>query len=133
MKRLVRDLQIKNNCHPMKNTASFWLQFPLWISVSYSLRNMTSRALSGDLGKQYVYLATTCFTSHGLYTEIFFSAKNTLTLGDFLSQVTHRNIFSFSCDSFLVKGQCVSILSNVSKGIFFFVHDFNLNLTHTFG
>ncbi|GFN79867.1 mitochondrial inner membrane protein cox18 [Plakobranchus ocellatus] len=33
----------------MKNTASFWLQMPIWISISYSLRNMTSRALSPDL------------------------------------------------------------------------------------
>ncbi|KAK3713419.1 hypothetical protein RRG08_014908 [Elysia crispata] len=49
MKRLLVDLHKRHNCHPMKSTASFWLQLPLWISVSYSLRNMTSRALSPDL------------------------------------------------------------------------------------
>ncbi|RUS82554.1 hypothetical protein EGW08_009684 [Elysia chlorotica] len=49
MKRLLRDLHIRDNCHPMKNTASFWLQVPVWISVSYSLRNMSSRALNPAL------------------------------------------------------------------------------------
>lgn len=50
MKRLMRDLYIRNNCLPMKSTASFWLQCPLWVSVSYSLRNMTSRAVNPEFG-----------------------------------------------------------------------------------
>ncbi|XP_059155622.1 cytochrome c oxidase assembly protein COX18, mitochondrial-like isoform X2 [Physella acuta] len=43
-KLMLRDLYIKENCHPMKNTAMYWLQFPLWISVSYALRNITIKA-----------------------------------------------------------------------------------------
>ncbi|XP_012940638.1 uncharacterized protein LOC101845255 isoform X2 [Aplysia californica] len=49
MNRLLRELHIRDNCHPMKNTASFWLQIPLWISVSYALRNMSVKAVNPEL------------------------------------------------------------------------------------
>ncbi|GFS23619.1 mitochondrial inner membrane protein COX18 [Elysia marginata] len=59
MKRLLRDLHIRDNCHPLKTTASFWLQFPLWISISYSLRNMTSRAINPALDHHEEFKALT--------------------------------------------------------------------------
>lgn len=40
MKRLVRELYIRDNCHPFKEYIMPWVQIPLWISISLALRNM---------------------------------------------------------------------------------------------
>ena len=40
MKRLVKDLYIRDNCHPMKTMLVAWLQLPMWFSLSFALRNM---------------------------------------------------------------------------------------------
>ena len=40
MKRLVKDLYIRDNCHPMKTMLVAWLQLPMWFSMSFALRNM---------------------------------------------------------------------------------------------
>ncbi|ESO07747.1 hypothetical protein HELRODRAFT_170295 [Helobdella robusta] len=41
MKRIVKDLYVKENCHPAKNFILPWIQLPIWISTSLSLRNMS--------------------------------------------------------------------------------------------
>ena len=40
MKRLVKDMYIRDNCHPMKTMLVAWLQLPMWFSMSFALRNM---------------------------------------------------------------------------------------------
>ena len=40
MKRLIRELYIKHNCHPLKSSFVMLTQIPLWISMSLALRNM---------------------------------------------------------------------------------------------
>ncbi|CAL1527487.1 unnamed protein product [Lymnaea stagnalis] len=49
VKKLLRGLYTRDNCHPMKNTAIFWLQTPLFLSISYGLRNIVTRAQNPDM------------------------------------------------------------------------------------
>ncbi|KAK2178353.1 hypothetical protein NP493_546g02001 [Ridgeia piscesae] len=50
MKRLVKDLYIRDNCHPMKTMLVAWLQLPMWFSLSFALRNMAGALpVRGDL------------------------------------------------------------------------------------
>ncbi|CAG5130542.1 unnamed protein product [Candidula unifasciata] len=48
-KRILNELYIRDNCHPMKGIAAFWLQMSVWLSVSYALRNMSTRAADPNL------------------------------------------------------------------------------------
>ena len=41
MKRLQRELFIRDNCHPLKSTIIAWVQIPMWVSLSLALRNMS--------------------------------------------------------------------------------------------
>jgi inner membrane protein COX18 len=45
MKRLVRNLYERDNCHPMKDYILPWIQIPLWISMSLALRNMAGAVI----------------------------------------------------------------------------------------
>ncbi|KAH9505270.1 Cytochrome c oxidase assembly protein cox18, mitochondrial [Bulinus truncatus] len=47
--RILREMYIRDNCHPMKNVAIFWVQIPVFISLSYALRNMVMRAGNENL------------------------------------------------------------------------------------
>lgn len=39
--RLIKELYIRDNCHPFKASLVAWIQFPMWISISLALRNMS--------------------------------------------------------------------------------------------
>ncbi|ELU08699.1 hypothetical protein CAPTEDRAFT_181352 [Capitella teleta] len=41
LKRHVNELYVRDNCHPMKTKVMPYTQIPLWISLSFALRNMT--------------------------------------------------------------------------------------------
>ncbi|XP_064619435.1 cytochrome c oxidase assembly protein COX18, mitochondrial-like [Lineus longissimus] len=41
MKKLISELYIRDNCHPFKASLVLWLQIPMWIGMSFALRNMT--------------------------------------------------------------------------------------------
>ncbi|PVD39543.1 hypothetical protein C0Q70_02178 [Pomacea canaliculata] len=41
MRKLIRELYIRDNCHPAKSSLVLWFQIPMWISVSFALRNMS--------------------------------------------------------------------------------------------
>lgn len=41
MKKVVRDLYIQENCHPGKASVLVWIQLPMWIALSFTLRYMT--------------------------------------------------------------------------------------------
>ncbi|KAL5018721.1 hypothetical protein ScPMuIL_004443 [Solemya velum] len=41
LKKLIRDLYIRDNCHPAKQFLILWVQLPLWVSMSFALRNMS--------------------------------------------------------------------------------------------
>ncbi|KAK7482301.1 hypothetical protein BaRGS_00026429, partial [Batillaria attramentaria] len=41
MKKLIKDLYIRENCHPAKSSLVLWFQIPLWICLSFALRNMS--------------------------------------------------------------------------------------------
>ncbi|KAK0043478.1 mitochondrial inner membrane protein COX18, partial [Biomphalaria pfeifferi] len=48
---LLRELYTRDNCHPMKNVVTFWIQIPVFISLSYALRNMVVRT-NNDLNSE---------------------------------------------------------------------------------
>ncbi|XP_034545812.1 cytochrome c oxidase assembly protein COX18, mitochondrial [Notolabrus celidotus] len=41
LRRLVSQLYIRDNCHPFKASLLVWVQLPLWISLSFALRNLS--------------------------------------------------------------------------------------------
>ncbi|XP_014777236.1 cytochrome c oxidase assembly protein COX18, mitochondrial [Octopus bimaculoides] len=41
LKKLIRDLYIRDNCHPLKATLLVWIQIPMWFSLSFALRYMS--------------------------------------------------------------------------------------------
>ncbi|BFZ03173.1 hypothetical protein BsWGS_06212 [Bradybaena similaris] len=49
LKRILNEMYIRENCHPMKGVASFWLQMSIWISASYALRNISTRASNPNI------------------------------------------------------------------------------------
>ncbi|XP_055241063.1 cytochrome c oxidase assembly protein COX18, mitochondrial isoform X3 [Gorilla gorilla gorilla] len=50
MRRLISELYVRDNCHPFKATVLVWIQLPMWIFMSFALRNLsTGAAHSEDL------------------------------------------------------------------------------------
>lgn len=50
MERLLKELYIKHNCHPFKSSAVLVTQIPLWVSMSFALRNMCGAfQIQGDV------------------------------------------------------------------------------------
>lgn len=41
LRRIVSQLYIRDNCHPVKASLLVWVQLPLWISFSLALRNLS--------------------------------------------------------------------------------------------
>ncbi|XP_074647552.1 cytochrome c oxidase assembly protein COX18, mitochondrial-like [Tubulanus polymorphus] len=41
MKKLIKDLYIRENSHPFKASLVVWIQLPMWICLSFALRNMS--------------------------------------------------------------------------------------------
>ncbi|XP_073494086.1 cytochrome c oxidase assembly protein COX18, mitochondrial isoform X1 [Phyllobates terribilis] len=41
MKRLIKELYVRDNCHPFKASLIMWIQIPMWIFVSLALRNFS--------------------------------------------------------------------------------------------
>ncbi|XP_077999455.1 cytochrome c oxidase assembly protein COX18, mitochondrial-like isoform X2 [Glandiceps talaboti] len=41
MKKAVKNFYIRDNCHPFKASILIWVQLPMWICISFALRNMT--------------------------------------------------------------------------------------------
>ncbi|XP_076441695.1 cytochrome c oxidase assembly protein COX18, mitochondrial-like [Babylonia areolata] len=41
MKKLIKDLYIRDNCHPAKSSLVLWFQIPMWVCLSFALRNMS--------------------------------------------------------------------------------------------
>ncbi|XP_069755450.1 cytochrome c oxidase assembly protein COX18, mitochondrial isoform X2 [Narcine bancroftii] len=44
LKRIVSELYVRDNCHPFKASLLIWVQLPLWIFISFALRNMSLAA-----------------------------------------------------------------------------------------
>ncbi|KAK8389277.1 hypothetical protein O3P69_020906 [Scylla paramamosain] len=55
-KKMWRELIIRDNCHPFKASAVLWVQLPLWISMSVSLRNMASMMPHQDTAAQVLFM-----------------------------------------------------------------------------
>ena len=51
MKKLVKELYIRDNCHPFKASLVAWFQMPLWLSVSFALRNMSGKVPFAGVGE----------------------------------------------------------------------------------
>lgn len=51
LRRIVSQLYIRDNCHPVKASLLVWVQLPLWISLSLALRNLSlnQSALQSEL------------------------------------------------------------------------------------
>ncbi len=41
MKQEVKRLIIRDNCHPFKASLVLWFQFPFWIILSHTIRNIS--------------------------------------------------------------------------------------------
>ncbi|XP_070187347.1 cytochrome c oxidase assembly protein COX18, mitochondrial-like [Littorina saxatilis] len=41
MRKLIKDLYIRENCHPAKSSLVLWFQIPMWVCLSFALRNMS--------------------------------------------------------------------------------------------
>ncbi|KAM4709852.1 cytochrome c oxidase assembly protein COX18, mitochondrial [Discoglossus pictus] len=41
LKRIVSGLYVRDNCHPFKASLLIWIQIPMWICVSFALRNFS--------------------------------------------------------------------------------------------
>lgn len=53
MKGLIKDLYIRDNCHPFKASVVMVVQIPMWICLSFALRNMSGfvpYSAEGELG-----------------------------------------------------------------------------------
>ncbi|XP_077332565.1 cytochrome c oxidase assembly protein COX18, mitochondrial isoform X2 [Lithobates pipiens] len=52
MKRIVAELYVRDNCHPVKASLIMWIQIPMWIFVSLALRNFsfcTNESTTGSM------------------------------------------------------------------------------------
>ncbi|KAL4843577.1 hypothetical protein H8958_016517 [Nasalis larvatus] len=50
MKRLISELYVRDNCHPFKATVLVWIQLPMWIFMSFALRNLSTGAAHSEAG-----------------------------------------------------------------------------------
>ncbi|KAL8619223.1 hypothetical protein ACOMHN_050005 [Nucella lapillus] len=41
MNKLVKELYMRDHCHPAKSSLVLWFQIPMWVCLSFALRNMT--------------------------------------------------------------------------------------------
>ncbi|CAN2388988.1 membrane insertase activity [Pristimantis euphronides] len=48
MKRLIKELYIRDNCHPFKASLIMWIQIPMWIFMSLALRNFSFNTSGSD-------------------------------------------------------------------------------------
>lgn len=62
LKKHLQSLIERDNCHPFKASAVMWIQLPLWISMSFALRNMVSMMPNQDLG--IIVVITFCIESN---------------------------------------------------------------------
>ncbi|XP_051874964.1 cytochrome c oxidase assembly protein COX18, mitochondrial [Pristis pectinata] len=44
LKRIISELYVRDNCHPFKASLLVWVQLPLWIFISFALRNLSLAA-----------------------------------------------------------------------------------------
>nr|XP_006629817.2 PREDICTED: mitochondrial inner membrane protein COX18-like [Lepisosteus oculatus] len=55
LRRIVSELYVRDNCHPVKASLLIWVQIPMWVFLSLALRNMSlgvsdsSRAFQSEL------------------------------------------------------------------------------------
>uniref|UniRef100_A0A8C5LND9 Cytochrome c oxidase assembly factor COX18 n=1 Tax=Leptobrachium leishanense TaxID=445787 RepID=A0A8C5LND9_9ANUR len=47
LKRIISELYVRDNCHPVKASLLIWIQIPMWIFVSVALRNISFATASG--------------------------------------------------------------------------------------
>ncbi|XP_051785896.1 cytochrome c oxidase assembly protein COX18, mitochondrial [Erpetoichthys calabaricus] len=41
LRRIVAELYVRDNCHPFKASLLIWVQLPMWLIVSFALRNLS--------------------------------------------------------------------------------------------
>jgi len=63
LKEQVKKLIIRENCHPAKSGLVIWFQIPMWVCVSFALRNMTKSASYSNPAAMATYLE---FSTGGL-------------------------------------------------------------------
>lgn len=78
MRKLIRNLYIRENCHPAKSSLVVWFQIPLWFSVSFALRNMSGavptdennpgKPFLGNLYRIEIDIMVLIMISHRLYS-----------------------------------------------------------------
>jgi len=56
LRKQIRLLIERDNCHPLKSSLVVWIQIPVWISVSFALRNLCSEMPNLDIAAHVTFL-----------------------------------------------------------------------------
>ncbi|XP_075058417.1 cytochrome c oxidase assembly protein COX18, mitochondrial isoform X2 [Mixophyes fleayi] len=51
LKRIINELYVRDNCHPIKASLIMWIQIPMWIFVSLALRNFSFNTGGSSAGE----------------------------------------------------------------------------------
>lgn len=57
LRKHIQRLIERDNCHPFKASLVLWVQIPVWVSISFAFRNMTTMMPYQDLAAQLNYLS----------------------------------------------------------------------------
>ncbi|XP_002737317.1 cytochrome c oxidase assembly protein COX18, mitochondrial-like [Saccoglossus kowalevskii] len=66
MKKVVTALYIRDNIHPFKASLLLWVQLPMWVFISFALRNMTG-AFPGKVAQEFGPLVPSMATEGALW------------------------------------------------------------------
>ncbi|XP_076328162.1 cytochrome c oxidase assembly protein COX18, mitochondrial isoform X1 [Tachypleus tridentatus] len=56
LRKRISELIVRDNCHPFKATILIWFQLPMWISLSFALRNMAFMFPYQNTAAQVVFM-----------------------------------------------------------------------------
>ncbi|XP_013786448.1 mitochondrial inner membrane protein COX18-like [Limulus polyphemus] len=56
LRKRIAELIVRDNCHPFKATILIWFQLPMWISLSFALRNMAFMFPYQNTAAQVVFM-----------------------------------------------------------------------------
>ncbi|XP_064091224.1 cytochrome c oxidase assembly protein COX18, mitochondrial-like isoform X2 [Macrobrachium nipponense] len=114
LRKLRKELIIRENCHPFKASLVLWFQIPLWVGMSVSLRNMASMMPHQDTAAQILYLELS--TGGVSWIPNLIEVDHSLIL-PFAMGITNLLITEVNALSRVSKSRMQVILTNVFRGI----------------
>ncbi|XP_077158646.1 cytochrome c oxidase assembly protein COX18, mitochondrial isoform X2 [Paroedura picta] len=96
LKRITSELYVRDNCHPLKASLLIWIQVPVWVFVSFALRNLSIGRTASEgipIQEQFSVGGTLWFTDltvpdHTLILPITLGLLNLLIVEIFVLQKT---------------------------------------------